>query len=271
MGTDFIPPNEVLATARLNQEKTLDEVSSALNLPLHAIKALEAGEFEKLHGEAFVTGYMRSYARLLALPDDQIETLIESYLKQVRPKQSLENYTQPEMLSNHLTALFQHKQYKTAYGLIAVGVLFAFLGFITVEKTPTVAIVDNDTLQLQTAAGLTVISSLQDLPAENPTLGLLPEIKVSDNKQLKQRLELGLTSNLSFRFKADCWVEILDGNDEIIFSALQKAEQDLELSGKPPFRITLGYAPGVELSYNGQPVKLNANRTDLVKLVLGNS
>jgi cytoskeleton protein RodZ len=78
-------------------------------------------------------------------------------------------------------------------------------------------------------------------------------------------------SSLSFTFSADCWVEVRDGDNQKIFASMQRAQERLELQGKPPFRITLGYAPGVALSYNSQPVTIDSRNSNVAKLVLGNS
>lgn len=81
----------------------------------------------------------------------------------------------------------------------------------------------------------------------------------------------GGTAELSFAFSDDCWIQIVDGNQAIIFSSVAKKDQALQLSGQPPFTVTLGYAPGVSVSYNGEPVpiKVRQNR-HVAKLVLGN-
>lgn len=284
MDVDVIPSNEQLLAARKSRSFTCQEVASALNLPLRAIENLEQGNFDSLSGEAFVTGYMRAYAELMDFSAERTDLLIAQYLESSRAAQSLA-YKEPEMFNSRLSGYFQHKQHKTGYGLAIAMMLVIGLGFISIKSSPPVLENTADNLHVQTAAGTTVISSIQSLPSHEPTKGLLaivsaPQEASSDSVEhiLKQRLqgnvgsELVLSdSNLSFQFTADCWVEIKDGNDKVIFSSLQKAAETLELTGKPPFRITLGYAPGVELSYNGQPVRLDAKSTDLMKLVVGNS
>lgn len=290
MGSEVIPPNEQLLTARTSQSWTCEQVAAALNLPLHTIRYLEDAQYDKLHGEAFVTGYMRAYAELFGFSTEQTEALIKQYLESSRTTASAEAYREPDMFNAKLTGWFQHKQYKTGYGLAAALAVVSFMGVTSLLDTGENVLSSaslNEDIHVQTAAGTTVISSLQQLPQEEPTKDLLPEVAVQKSiapqaveEILKQRRQGNLaadegvpelSSNLSFQFSADCWVEILDGDDKVIYSSLQKAQQRLELSGKPPFRVTLGYAPGVELSYNGRPVALNADNADLVKLVLGNS
>ncbi|MDE0453312.1 MAG: DUF4115 domain-containing protein [Gammaproteobacteria bacterium] len=75
---------------------------------------------------------------------------------------------------------------------------------------------------------------------------------------------------LVFRFIDDCWVEVLDAGGALVHGDLELAGNELELSGQAPFTLTLGYASGVELEYNGQPVMLEPHTKDNVaRLVLG--
>ena len=283
-GGAVIEPHKQLQQERIRQKKTCEDVATALNLLVSTIETLEAGDFDKLHGEAFVTGYMRSYASYLQLSQATTNELIEAFLLLSRPLNGVEQYQEPAMFNARLTQVFQHQQHKTGYGLAAAVFLVATLGFFSVDEAdrPQPAIASDD-IHLQTEAGTTIISSLQKLPADNPTQDILPIVSVvqatlaADSPQQTQlaravqRQEGVAHSQLAFQFSADCWVEILDGDNKIIYASLQKSQQRLQLAGKPPFRITLGYAPGVELSYNGRPVDLTAKKADLVKLVLGNS
>ncbi|MEM1230071.1 MAG: RodZ domain-containing protein [Pseudomonadota bacterium] len=75
---------------------------------------------------------------------------------------------------------------------------------------------------------------------------------------------------LGFNFVADCWVEVRDEAGSLLYGNLGKAGADLQLRGSGPFRILLGYAPGANLAYNGEPVPLAPHtRNDVARLVLG--
>ncbi len=56
------------------------------------------------------------------------------------------------------------------------------------------------------------------------------------------------------QFVADCWTQLTDGNGKVLFSGLKRKGDSLDLSGKPPFSLRLGFARGVQVSYNGQAV-----------------
>ncbi|MCQ9423861.1 helix-turn-helix domain-containing protein [Pseudomonas sp. LJDD11] len=62
------------------------------------------------------------------------------------------------------------------------------------------------------------------------------------------------SGQVSVKFTADCWTQVTDGNGKVLASGLKRKGENLEVSGKPPLSLRLGYARGAEVSYNGQPV-----------------
>ena len=59
---------------------------------------------------------------------------------------------------------------------------------------------------------------------------------------------------VSIQFVNDCWTQVTDGNGKVLFSGLKRKGASLDVSGKPPLTLRLGFARGVQVSYNGQPV-----------------
>lgn len=77
---------------------------------------------------------------------------------------------------------------------------------------------------------------------------------------------------LTFVFSEDCWVEVKSSDGENLYSDLNRSGRTLMLTGRAPFRILLGYAPGVSLSFNDAPVQLSRyTRNNVANLVLGES
>ncbi|WP_236237364.1 RodZ domain-containing protein [Pseudomonas faucium] len=62
------------------------------------------------------------------------------------------------------------------------------------------------------------------------------------------------SAKVAIQFVADCWTQVTDGNGKVLFSAIKRKGDNLELTGKPPFAVRLGFARGAQVSYNGQPV-----------------
>ena len=59
---------------------------------------------------------------------------------------------------------------------------------------------------------------------------------------------------VNIQFTANCWTQLTDANGKVLFSALKRAGESLELAGKPPLELRLGFARGAQVSYNGQAV-----------------
>ncbi|MEW5665036.1 MULTISPECIES: RodZ domain-containing protein [Pseudomonas] len=62
------------------------------------------------------------------------------------------------------------------------------------------------------------------------------------------------SAKVAIQFTADCWTQVSDGNGKVLFSAIKRKGDNLELTGKPPFAVRLGFARGAQVSYNGQSV-----------------
>lgn len=61
-------------------------------------------------------------------------------------------------------------------------------------------------------------------------------------------------SRVSLMFSADCWTQLTDASGKVLLSALKRKGESLELYGKAPFELRLGYARGAVVSFNGQQV-----------------
>ena len=74
---------------------------------------------------------------------------------------------------------------------------------------------------------------------------------------------------VAMNFTGDCWVEIRDGNGDLIYSNLRRNGETMSVSGVPPLEAKLGNGNVVSLSYNGQPVSFNVPPHNVVRVRLG--
>lgn len=75
---------------------------------------------------------------------------------------------------------------------------------------------------------------------------------------------------LELQFSADCWTKVTDANGKVLFSGLAKAGTFRTFTGKPPLDLHLGFASGVQVSYNGEAVSLaGKTRGETARLKLG--
>ena len=62
------------------------------------------------------------------------------------------------------------------------------------------------------------------------------------------------TGKVNLQYTADCWTQVTDGTGKVLFGGLKRKGENLEVSGKPPLTLRLGYARGAQVTYNGQAV-----------------
>lgn len=62
------------------------------------------------------------------------------------------------------------------------------------------------------------------------------------------------SGQLNLQFVNDCWTQVTDGNGKVLLSGLKRKGDRVDVNGKPPLTLRLGFARGVQVSYNGQPV-----------------
>lgn len=71
-------------------------------------------------------------------------------------------------------------------------------------------------------------------------------------------------------FVADCWTQVTDANGKVLFSALKRKGERLQLAGKAPLELRLGFARGAQVSYNGQAVDVMPHITgETARIKLG--
>jgi len=76
---------------------------------------------------------------------------------------------------------------------------------------------------------------------------------------------------LELTFNEQSWTEIFDANNQRIFVGLQEPGTTASVEGEPPFRLTVGNATGVELTWAGEPVDLpaRAGANNVARFTLG--
>lgn len=70
-------PGRRLREAREARQLSRDEVANQLHQDVQIIQALEEDNYASLPGQTYVLGYLRSYARLLKLPEEEIVAAVQ--------------------------------------------------------------------------------------------------------------------------------------------------------------------------------------------------
>ncbi|WP_178119588.1 RodZ family helix-turn-helix domain-containing protein [Pseudomonas sp. SCB32] len=74
---------------------------------------------------------------------------------------------------------------------------------------------------------------------------------------------------VKIQFIEDCWTQVTDADGKVLFGALKRKGDSLEMAAKAPVQLRLGFARGAQVSYNGQPVEVTPARGGTARLTLG--
>lgn len=63
---------QLLRRHRLEKRMSAEEISRATRVPMSSVERIEADRFDELPGEVFVRGFLKSYARAVGLPAEDV-------------------------------------------------------------------------------------------------------------------------------------------------------------------------------------------------------
>lgn len=309
-------PGRRLAEARERMGWSLSQVAEEMRLNVRLVTALEQDDDDALPPPAYVTGYLRSYSRLLKLPEEEV---INAYELHHPEKETPE--IRPQVKDNQASSQDLPVRAMTWIVIIGLLVMSALWWFSQNQHLPTMAEVESETT-LAIAEPTSPaqpepmmeerLPELETAPAESPigeeaaspetveqteqASTAEPEVTpaVADNTQDSAALSEQAAvqaesapvesrepeipplsdnvprSELRMSFAADSWVEVTDAEGRKLAYDLVGEGRTRILEGEAPFRIFLGYAPGVEIIYNGEPFDHTPfHRQDLARFRIG--
>jgi cytoskeleton protein RodZ len=225
----------------------------------------------------FARGSVRSYARLLEL---EPEPLVAQYPRPRDPLPRLPHTPEPPV--------WEWIRRRPALVLgVAGGVLLVLLVLLVALLWPDAAPTPEPAGTPEVEDGLPPATPEDTAPGwlppqRPPTEDYLADVEADPaafgsgaaattrTRGAMQRITVSGDDRLALIFTDDCWIEVRGTDGGNLFSDLGRRGAELMLVGQGPFRILLGYAPGVELAFNGEPVPLAPHtRNNVATLVLG--
>jgi len=115
-----IGPGERLQAARIRKGLSIEDVANRMHLSTSILQSIEENNFDEITAPIFVKGYLRAYARIVALSEDEmIAQYLEMYSEEDPPISSTSNMT-PELSSTDTRI-----KWMTYFVIIVLGVLLA--------------------------------------------------------------------------------------------------------------------------------------------------
>lgn len=283
---------ENLREARLAAGWTVGEIASRLNLTESAVESIEANQFDRLPGTTFARGYIRSYAKVLGLDADQLAKNFDQQIGgglSASAVQTIDRIGEARRVSR---GMVQFSLLVILFIVLAAG-YYAWQAFNAAETETDSQATAFDRVEVERADGTVHVQTLDEPEDQAVALALdgnaesdieaaelLQDLSaVAEGEEIEQSEEPAVNPEdsaepieeaqsdivlapgmaaIDLSFTNDCWIRIVDADGKEISSGLQRAGANLALTGKAPLDVRLGYAEGVSILYNGQPVNFDS-------------
>lgn len=266
--SDASSAGAALAAAREELNLSVSDVARHLKLTPAQVEALEEGAYERLPGRVFVRGFLRNYAKLLGVDPQPLLRRIEHEMPQPRIVE------EPPFAPEAVMPTGERSSWPLYTGIAAtvIAALAAYeFGFNnpptdemakpaepaqTASAEPSPPPVATGAAPAASTPPLQPYSVASAPPAAGSGVPLNPALSAAEGAEATKALRPG-ERELHFRFELESWVEIRDRNDKVIFSKLNPVGAEERVAGSPPFKLVVGNARGVRLTYDDKPVDLS--------------
>ncbi|RPD88706.1 helix-turn-helix domain-containing protein [Luteimonas sp. 100069] len=231
---------EQLRDARMEAGLTVAEAATRLRMQIRVVEALEAGNWARLGAPVFVRGQLRSYLRLLQLPQSLADTVPDAVSAEP-PALTPRTYTPP--MQRMLDKAMGRAVYVVITALIAVPVWVATRTHVDDRRPAEIASLglgDAEVGQAQRSVRPTPVTA---------SLGAMPK----RNRAEPAPEEVGPTagSELLLRFSGDSWLEVIGHDGKQLEQTLVRAGQERRFAVGSVARVKLGNASAVDVLHDG--------------------
>jgi len=263
---------QLLRQAREKRKLSVADVALQLNLRVNLLQQIEADQLDSSMLVTFVRGYLRAYARLVKLPEQQVLKAFEQQsggnTEPAKPMRTFSNRAELQATENR----FMWLTYAIAFILVLMLVLWWWQTASPIadndstqhEPTAT-AVLDNrseaegiisvETVGNESGSSGSDIAPVQLSEPEFIAAGSLPEQAnpLSAKEDTSPQLDV-----ITMDFQDNCWIDVLDADGNRIAYGTKEAGYQMKVSGKAPFVVTLGNPSVVRLTLNNQPFDMSS-------------
>lgn len=236
---------EKLRQARIRAGLTPAEAGQRLKTPTHVIEALEREDWARIGAPVFVRGHLRSYARLLALPEDAVAANVAVPAPQVS---ELVPRTYTPWAQRAAEAVARRLVYVVITASIAVPIWLATRSHLDGR-------VDTVPLDAATAPAAAPGAPAHLAPATNDPEPAQQGPLVASLTPMPTRAATQ-DPGLAVTFGGESWVRLTAADGSVIEQALIPAGQTRSFKAGELGKAVIGNAQAVSVRLRGQPVDL---------------
>lgn len=243
-------------------------IAQQLRLSVDIIKAIDKDDYHFGARLIYLKGYLKSYAKLVNLPADEILAAF-SQLGVPEPPAIYPEIPLSHRLPGRFSQYFNLPKWIWPT-LVLIAVTAAIAWWHThefkrrlniameaedlhpsVHPTPVNAIDTDAHLPLgnHTATEPSVVKPVSPTVGSSPATIPVASAEAPPVKPLRVIKYLPLPARLEFTDA--CWVKAMDSSGQLLYMGLKQAGEHLRLKGAAPVTLTLGNAHAVQLHYDG--------------------
>lgn len=256
---------DLLRETREQKKLSLEDVEQGTNIRKLYIKSIEDGDYDKLPGEVFLKGFIKTYGKFLGL--NSLE-LIEQYKKEknastsekeVEPTNQVQEQpvspAQPPKVEEKITEkTAKPTKEKNIPKIDSFASNQAYLQPTKSNSKKNIFLVI--IILIVIIGGAVFFLSSQDTSdTKAPVHTTQQESTQQPEQQAQQPAPAPVVNGAEVTavFNEDCWTEVkVDGN--VVLSETVKKGSNLNWKGNNQIDITVGNAGAIDITFNNQPV-----------------
>ncbi|RLM14222.1 cytoskeletal protein RodZ [Gibbsiella quercinecans] len=285
---------ERLSQAREQLGMSQQVVAERLCLKMSTVRDIEEDNISADLASTFVRGYIRSYAKLVHVPEEELLPMLakQAPLKaaKVAPMQSFSLGKRRKKRDGWLMS------FTWLIGFVVVGLTGAWwwqnhkaqqdeIATMAVQSSAQLSqgegqsvplnddnadtstpAADNGSSNVQPSAPDNGAAQAPAAPAQQPAVVAPSQATIpapaapAAPEPAAPVAESGAAADLNalvMDFSADCWLQVSDASGKTLFSGIQKSGGKLSLNGTAPYKLTIGAPAAVQIQYQGKPVDLS--------------
>ncbi|WP_279026330.1 MULTISPECIES: cytoskeleton protein RodZ [Gibbsiella] len=285
---------ERLRQAREQLGMSQQVVAERLCLKMSTVRDIEEDNISADLASTFVRGYIRSYAKLVHVPEEELLPMLakQAPLKaaKVAPMQSFSLGKRRKKRDGWLMS------FTWLIGFVVVGLTGAWwwqnhkaqqdeIATMAVQSSAQLSQGEGQSVPLnddnadtntppaddgssnaQPSAPDNGTAQAPAAPAQQPAVVAPSQATIpaptapAAPEPAAPVAESGATADLNalvMDFSADCWLQVTDASGKTLFSGIQKSGGKLSLNGTAPYKLTIGAPAAVQIQYQGKPVDLS--------------
>ena len=267
-----------LKAARQDRNISLDEIARELHLDADTLRALESNRFEVFSAPVFTKGYLRRYAGLVGVSEEEVLAGFDELSDAAGPPPVV---IKSPPARHRFVPSVQAVLLVLLVGLMGLLGWWAFSGAVLKpapevagdgagepllpargedEPAGAAATVAGDArlLPSETTSGTADDTAADKAPASaEPTpapVGRAAEAVGADPEPPQSGpAELALTLS----FTDECWLQVTDGDGERLYAGIARGGQVRRFSAVPPVSLVLGNADAANIEVDGEPYPID--------------